>query len=145
MLLIGAMIGMQTGFKGNVTLRKDAPPVNRVITNRSIIQLESPADSALYLMRFDAEATPPSTQRPRTFPVPKTDLKVITDDFSPNLVRDRRFVASGEAADAGSAVRLSLSSNMAGQSGSTSFCRFRRVRRPNPTFSGWLTFLFILR
>ena len=60
MLLVGAMIGMQTGFEGNVTLRKNAPPVNRITTNRSIIQLESPADSALYLMRFDAEATRPA-------------------------------------------------------------------------------------
>jgi hypothetical protein len=113
-LLLGAMIGMQTGFEGNVTLRKNAPPVNRITTNRSIIQLESPADSALYLMRFDAEATPPTALRPRTFPVPKTDLKVVADDFSPNLVHDRRFVAS-EAPGSESAVRLRLSSNMAGQ------------------------------
>ena len=70
--------------------------------------------SALYLMRFDAEATPPSARRPRTFPVPQTDLKVVADDFSPNLVRDRRFVAS-DAPDAGPAVLLKLSSNMAGQ------------------------------
>jgi hypothetical protein len=113
-LLVGAMIGMQTGFEGNVTLRKNTPPVNRIVTNRSIIQLESPADSALYLMGFDAEATPPSARHLRTFSVPKTDLKVVADDFSPNLVRDRRFVAS-EAADAGPAVRLSLSSKIAGQ------------------------------
>jgi hypothetical protein len=113
-LLLGAMVGMQTGYEGNVTLRKNAPPVNRIVTNRSIIQLESPADSALYLMGFDAEATPPSARHPRTFPVPKTDLKVVADDFSPNLVRDRRFAAS-KAADAGPAVRLSLSSKIAGQ------------------------------
>ena len=115
MLLVGAMIGMQTGFQGNVTLRKNAPPASRITTNRSIIQLESPADSALYLMRFDAEATPPSARRPRTFPVPKTNLKVVADDFSPNLVRDRRFVAS-DAPGSGPAVQLKLSSNMVGQS-----------------------------
>jgi hypothetical protein len=114
LLLVGAMIGMQTGFEGNVTLRKNTPPLNRIVTNRSIIQLESPADSALYLMGFDAEATPPSARHLRTFSVPKTDLKVVADDFSPNLVRDRRFVAS-EAANAGPAVRLSLSSKIAGQ------------------------------
>ena len=115
MLLVGAMIGMQTGFEGNVTLRKNAPPVSRITTNRSTIQLESPADSALYLMRFDAEATPPSARRPRTFPVPKTNLKVVADDFSPNLVRDRRFVAS-DAPGSGPAVQLKLSSKMVGQS-----------------------------
>jgi len=114
-LLIGAMVGMQTGFEGNVTLRKDAPPINRVTTSRSIIQLESPADSALYLMRFDAEATQPSARRPRTFPVPGTNLKVVADDFSPNLVHEQRFVAS-EAPDAAQSVLLKLSSKMAGQS-----------------------------
>ncbi len=114
-LLIGAMIGMQTGFEGNVTLRKDAPPVNRVTTSRSIIQLQSPADSALYLMRFEAEATRPTARRPRTFSVPGTELKVVADDFSPNLIREQKLVAS-EAPTAGQAVLLKLSSLMAGQS-----------------------------
>jgi hypothetical protein len=114
-LLIGAMIGMQTGFEGNVTLRKDSPPVNRITTNRSIIQLQSPADSALYLMGFDAEATRPSAQRPRTFPVPRTDLKVVADDFSPNLIREQKLVAS-QAPSAGPSILLKLSSSMAGQS-----------------------------
>jgi hypothetical protein len=113
-LLIGAMIGMQTGFEGNVTLRKDAPPVTRITTNRSIIQLESPADSALYLMPFDAEATPPSAGRPRTFSVPGTDLKIVADEFSPNLIHERRFIAS-EAANAAPSALLRLSSKMAGQ------------------------------
>ncbi|HEY5778744.1 MAG TPA: hypothetical protein VIT00_08400 [Terrimicrobiaceae bacterium] len=113
-LLIGAMIGMQTGFEGNVTLRKDTPPVNRITTSRSIIQLQSPADSALYLMRFDAEATRPSARRPRSFPVPGTDLKVVADDFSPNLIREQRLVAS-ESPNAGQSVLLKLSSSMAGQ------------------------------
>jgi hypothetical protein len=114
-LLIGAMVGMQTGFEGNVTLRRDASPVNRVTTNRSIIQLQSPADSALYLMRFDAEVTRPSARRPRTFSVPSTDLKIVADDFSPNLIREQKLVAS-EAPDAAQALLLRLSSKMAGQS-----------------------------
>jgi hypothetical protein len=114
-LLIGAMVGMQTGFEGNVTLRKDAPPVNRITTSRSIIQLQSPADSALYLMPFDAEATRPTARRPRTFPVPGTDLKIVADDFSPNLIREQRLMASGDP-NAGPSVLLRLSSSTAGQS-----------------------------
>src|SRR3977135_119178 len=102
------MVGMQTGFEGNVTLRKDASPLTRVTTSRSIIQLQSPADSALYLMRFDAEATQPSARRSRTFPVPGTDLKIVADDFNPNLIREERLVAS-EAANAAQAVLLKLS------------------------------------
>jgi hypothetical protein len=111
-LLVGAMVGMQTGFEGNVTLRKDASPTNRVTTSRSIIQLESSADSALYLMQFDAEATPPSARHPRIFPVPGTNLKVVADEFSPNLLHEQRFVAS-EAPDAAPSALLKLSSQMA--------------------------------
>ena len=70
-LLCGAMVGMQTGFEGNVTLRRNAPPTSRVTTSRSIIQLESPADSALYLMPFDAEVTRPSARRPRSVSSPR--------------------------------------------------------------------------
>ncbi len=114
-LLVGAMVGMQTGFEGNVTLRKDASPINRVTTNRSIIQLESAADSALYLMSFDAEATPPSVRRPRTFPVPGTNLKIVADEFSPNLIHEQSFVAS-QAPDAPPSALLKLSSEMAGRS-----------------------------
>jgi hypothetical protein len=113
-LLCGAMVGMQTGFEGNVTLRRNAPPTNRVTTNQSSIQLESPADSALYLMPFDAEATRPSARRPRTFPVPGTNLKIVADDFSPNLVHEQRFVAS-QAPDAAPSALLKLSSEMAGE------------------------------
>jgi hypothetical protein len=113
-LLCGAMVGMQTGFEGNVTLRRNAPPTSRVTTSRSIIQLESPADSALYLMPFDAEATRPSARRPRRFPVPGTNLTIVADEFSPNLVREQRFVVS-QAPDAAPSALLKLSSEMAGQ------------------------------
>jgi hypothetical protein len=113
-LLIGAVVGMQTGFEGNITLHKDAPSVGRVTTNRSIIQLESPADSGIYLMPFDAEATPPSARRPRSFSVPGTNLKIVADSFSGNLVREQRFLAS-ETPNAVPAALLRLSSKMAAQ------------------------------
>jgi hypothetical protein len=113
-LLIGAMIGMQTGFEGNVTLRKNAPPISRVTTGKSIVQLESPADSALYLMPFDAETASPSGRRPRIFHVPGTKLRVVADDFSANLVQEQRFVPS-EGTEGVPSALLRLSSKMAGQ------------------------------
>jgi hypothetical protein len=93
-LLVGAMIGLHTGFEGNVTLHKDKPPVRKITVNRSIIQVESPNDSALYVMPFDASIVHPSEKRPRTFEVPQTDLKIIADGFSENLVKDERLVPS---------------------------------------------------
>ena len=91
-LLIGAMIGIQTGFEGNVTLHKDKPPVRKLTINRSIIQVESPNDTALYVMPFDASTARPSEKRPRVFEVPKTDLEIIADGFSENLIKEEKLV-----------------------------------------------------
>lgn len=113
-LLIGAMIGSRTGFEGNVTLRKDGGDVSRVTTSRSIIQIESPADSGLYVMDFNAETTRPSEKRPRKFPVPGTKLSVVADDFSDNLIRENRLTNS-TSPGAGVGVLLTLSSKVANQ------------------------------
>jgi len=111
-LLIGSMVGMQTGYEGNVTLTKDAPPTTRIVTGRSIIQLESPADRGLYVMGFDAEMAKPSTERPRSFAVPGTKWQVIATDFSDNLLQKSSLVAD----PAGSpAVLLRMSSAMVNQ------------------------------
>lgn len=113
-LLIGAIVGMQTGFEGNVTLSKDRPPVSRVTTSHSIIQLESPADNGLYIMGFDAETAQLSEKKPRVFPVPDTKLQIVADAFSPNLLNEEKLVTS-QTADAGPGVLLKLSSKMTGQ------------------------------
>ncbi|MCX7869424.1 MAG: hypothetical protein N2322_05665, partial [Terrimicrobiaceae bacterium] len=97
-LLAGAMIGLQTGFEGNVTLRKDAPPVTRVTTNRSIIQVESPRDSAQYIMPFDAELARLSPERPRVFEVPGTELRIVATEFAPSLVRKPGLAPSEKGA-----------------------------------------------
>jgi len=114
LLLIGAMIGLHTGFEGNVTLRKDQPPIARLTTNRSVIQLESPADSYLYLLPFDSEIARPSGEKPRVFPVPGTKLRVVADDRAPSLIRKPKVVPA-ENADAGPVVHLRLSSPVVGR------------------------------
>lgn len=111
-LLIGAVIGLQTGFEGNVTLHKDKPPIRKITVNRSIIQVESPNDSALYVMPFDAASERPSQQRPRVFDVPETDLKIVADGFSDNLVKEEKLVPS---ATGGPGVMLRLTSARMGQ------------------------------
>ncbi len=93
-LLVGAMIGIHTGFEGNVTLHKDKPPVRKITVNRSIIQVESPNDTALYVMPFDASATRPTEKRPREFKVPASDLKIVADGFSDNLLKEETLVPS---------------------------------------------------
>ncbi len=113
-LLFGAVVGLQTGFEGNVTLRKESPPVTRVTTSRSIIQLESPADTYLYLKPFDADIARPSASSPDIFPVPGTDLKIVADDYAPSLVREPVLVPSDRPGSAPGVI-LRLSSKMASQ------------------------------
>jgi hypothetical protein len=87
-------VGIQTGFEGNVTLHKDKGPVRKITVNRSIIQVESPNDSALYVMPFDAATSRPSEKRPRVFEVPQTNLQILADGFSDNLIKEEKLVPS---------------------------------------------------
>lgn len=112
LLLVGAVVGLQTGFEGNVTLHKEKPPVRKVTVNRSILQVESPNDTALYVMPFDASTSRLSERRPREFPVPRTDLTIVADGFSDNLVEEERLV---EAADGREGVLVRLSSRRMGR------------------------------
>ncbi|MFM8716083.1 MAG: cytochrome C biogenesis protein ResB, partial [Spartobacteria bacterium] len=111
-LLIGAMVGLHTGFEGNVTLHKDKGPVRKVTVNRSIIQVESPNDSALYVMPFDAATVRPSEKRPRVFEVPQTNLQIIADGFSDNLIKEETLVPSESG---GPGVMLRFTSPRMGQ------------------------------
>jgi hypothetical protein len=94
LLLSGAIVGLQTGFEGNVTLHTDKPPIRKLTVNRSIIQVESPNDSALYVMPFDAAAVRPSEKKPRVFEVPKSQLQIIADGFSDNLIKEEKLIPS---------------------------------------------------
>ena len=93
-LLMGAIVGLKTGFEGNVTLQKGSTPLTRVVTNRSIFQVESPADNSLYIMPFDAELARLSPDRPRKFPIPGTSLHIAALDYAPSLVRKPKLVTS---------------------------------------------------
>lgn len=95
-LLVGAIIGMNFGFEGNVTLHKEKPPATKVTVNRSIIQVESPTDSALYVMPFDASTAGLSESRPRVLPVPGTALKIVADGFSDNLIEEQMLVPADD-------------------------------------------------
>lgn len=86
-LLIGAMIGSRAGFEGNVTLDKTQPPLTRLTTSKSIIQIEDPETHALYTRPFDALVTKPTEKRPREFQVPGTDWKVVAIDHAEKLTR----------------------------------------------------------
>lgn len=115
LLLIGAVIGSKFGYEGNVTLRTDGQPQHRIITDRSCLQVESPADSYLYLLPLDTRFLNPSIASPKYLPVPGTSLRIGIDAVSESLVPEPRLVpATGKAA--GTALLIGFSSGMMHQS-----------------------------
>lgn len=115
LLLIGAVIGSKFGYEGNVTLRTDGQPQQRIITDRSCLQVESPADSYLYLLPLDTRFLNPSTESPKYLPVPGTPLRIGIDAVSESLVPEPKLVpASGKAAGVG--VLIGFTSGMMHQS-----------------------------
>lgn len=110
LLLIGAMIGMTWGFEGNVTLHRGIP-VSKITTRQSVIQLESPADSYLYLLPYDATIAHPSAKHPTQLSIPGTDLHLIIDDWSKHL-EEQPFLQVSKDPKAPAALLLSFESKM---------------------------------
>ena len=110
-LLIGAVIGSKLGFEGNVTLRTDGQGQRKIVTDRSCIQIESPADSYLYLMPLDTRFLHPSVASPTYLPVPGTSLRIGIVAVSEHLV-SRPKLATTSDKGAGTAALLHFSSGM---------------------------------
>ena len=112
LLLIGAVIGSQLGFEGNVTLHKGGEPVGRITTSRSVLQVESPADGALYLVPFDADLALPSERHPKTLDVPGSELRIVADAHSDRLVDRELLTAAGGG---GPGISVKFTTAMMGQ------------------------------
>lgn len=110
-LLTGAMIGMHFGFEGNVTLRKDQPPTDRITTSQSIVQLEDPNSFALFIKPFDASVLRMSPERPRILPVPGTDWRIEVLQFAPDLVREPAITPAPSGTAAGPALLIEMHSD----------------------------------
>lgn len=110
LLLIGAIIGMTWGFEGNVTLHRGTP-VSKITTRKSVIQIESPADSYLYLLPYDATISRPSAKHTTRLSIPGTDLHLIIDDWSKHL-EQQPFLQPSSDSKSSAALLLSLESKM---------------------------------
>lgn len=84
-LLFGAMIGMISGFEGNIVLRKDDSPQNRIVVNETMLHVESPKDGAAYTIDFNVTVNPPTSERPRILKVPDSELKIVVSEYQENL------------------------------------------------------------
>ncbi len=111
-LLIGAMVGMVSGFEANVTLRKGERPVERLVLNETVLQVNSPVDGAMYLLDFPVQRPAISAQRPRVLPLPDTNTKLVVDEYTEYLAE---VPVLKQAANGRPGVQLTLSSNMVTQ------------------------------
>ncbi len=112
LLLAGAVVGMTWGFEGNVTLRTDGSPQRKIVTDRSCLQVESPADSYLYLLPLQTRFLKVSEASPRILPVPGTPLGIGIDAVSEHLVSSPVLTPAATGVAAGPAVLIRLSSGM---------------------------------
>jgi len=112
LLLAGAVVGMSLGFEGNVTLRTDGSPQRKIVTDRSCLQVESPADSYLYLMPLETRFLHVSESSPKLLPVPGTSLQIGIDAVSEHLVKEPALGEAARESKSGPAVLLRFSSGM---------------------------------
>ena len=109
-LLLGAIIGMTWGFEGNVTLHRGTP-LTKITTRKSVLQIESPNDTFLYLLPYDAAIAHPSTKHPTRLSVPGTELQLIIDDWSKHL-EQQPFLQPSNDLKAPAALLLRLQSTL---------------------------------
>lgn len=109
-LLLGAIIGMTWGFEGNVTLHRGVP-LTKITTRKSVLQIESPSDTFLYLLPYDAAIAHPSTKHPTQLSIPGTELQLIIDDWSKHL-EQHPFLQASNDSKTPAALLLRLQSKM---------------------------------
>ncbi|MDL5055545.1 cytochrome c biogenesis protein ResB [Oscillatoria laete-virens NRMC-F 0139] len=112
-LLIGALIGRIWGFEGNVVLDKDRP-LGRIVSNRTILQIDSPRDNATYIADIDIAVKAPTPEKPKLMPIPGSRDKILLTDYTENM-QERPVIeeATGNPA-AAPGVNLKLQSMMMG-------------------------------
>ena len=114
LLLTGAMIGRIAGFEGFVHLRLGEPPEEQVTLSQTALFLEDPFRKEIFRVSFPAELWRPRPDHPRRLSIPGTDLRLVVDDFSPDLALAQEIVPSADPSS-GPGVTLLLQSRMVGQ------------------------------
>ena len=87
LMLLGAVIGHTIGFEAFVTLDKTKPPESRLFTKEMILTLGT-SDGLRGQMPFDVEMRPPTEARPFSLPLENSDIKLVIDRATENLVPD---------------------------------------------------------
>ncbi len=104
LMLAGAVIGRTQGFEAFVSLDKTKPPESRLFMHDMILTIDTP-DGVRGQMPFETAMHPPTEARPFVLPLENTNLKLVIDRATENLVPDDTLAAS---TDAGAPVGVGL-------------------------------------
>lgn len=141
-LLAGAVIGSKLGFEGNVTLHREAPPVDRIVTSRSVLQIDNPATGERTMQSFDAELRRPSESRPKEIAVPNSRMKILADATSENLVTEQRL-APAQTSEGRPGISVDFATKMMGQQVSLPFVRDPENTKSRKDFFGLAEISFL--
>ncbi|MGD9896801.1 MAG: cytochrome C biogenesis protein ResB [Candidatus Methylacidiphilaceae bacterium] len=133
LLLTGAMIGRIAGFEGFVHLRIGDPPEERVTLNQTALFLEDPFRREIFRVAFPAELWRPRSGHPRRLAVPGTDLRLVIDDFSSDLILAEEVTPSSDAS-AGPGAAVLMQSRMARQRSLLAFLEKEPARQTQDFF-----------
>ena len=100
LLLAGAVIGKTLGFEAFVTLDKTKPPESRLFTHQEILTITT-SGGLRGQLPFNVEMHPPTEARPFSLPLENSNLKLIVDRVTENLVPDDTLVESSDPAAPG--------------------------------------------
>jgi hypothetical protein len=93
LMLIGSVVGRTRGFEAFVTLDKTKPPENRLITKQDILTVETSGDLATEVP-LDLEVRPPTEARPLTVRLEDSDLRLVVERVTENLIPDDKLAAA---------------------------------------------------
>ena len=105
-LLAGALLGKSRGFEGSVDLSQGSPPSREVLLDRPRLTVESPASGQLFSTPFDPEVRPPRPDRPRSLPLPGSDVRLVIDGFTRRSHDNAVLVADTAAGQPGVTLEL---------------------------------------
>ncbi|MBA4150811.1 MAG: cytochrome c biogenesis protein ResB [Verrucomicrobia bacterium] len=108
-ILVGAIIGRIWGFEGSITLFKNQPPSDYLMTGRQILEVKSGDTTETHELNLSSKV--PSNERPEKLKL--GDLEVAAIDFAPELGL-QTHVEKGTTGGA-PALRLVMTSAMVGQ------------------------------
>jgi len=87
------VIGKTVGFEAFVTLDKTKPPENRLLMHDNVLTIDS-SNGVRGQMPFDVEMHPPTEARPFSLALENSNLKLVIDHTTENLVPDDTLAGS---------------------------------------------------